>query len=173
MTVFFISLFRFFTRRKTLLWILLAIFTGIMLLFAMRIRFQEDITQFIPENDKVKNYTSVLQNIRLNDRLVIAVHLPDTSTIPEPQALIDYGSVLVDQLKQSSAAGLIRDIRFKITDTKVAEGMDVFYRNLPFLLDEADYATIEQKLADTAILEAMQRNYRTLLTPSGVAFKEN
>lgn len=171
MTVFFISIYNFFKQRQALLWISLVAICVLMAVLASRLRMQEDISQFIPENDKVKNYTSVLQNIRLNDRLIIAVHLPDTTTIPKPEALIQYGEVLTQKLNEGTSASLIRDLRLKISDSKVTEVLDVFYRNLPFLLDSADYITISHMISDSAVTASLQKNYKTLLTPSGVAFK--
>ncbi len=173
MSVFFVGLYTYFKKHKAVLWVSVALLTVLFALAASRIRMQEDITQFIPQNDKVSNYTSVLQNIRLNDRLVIAVHLPDTATVPDPMALIDYGQALTNKLNEGEASSLIRDLRFKLSDSKAAKGLDVFYRNLPFFLEEQDYRAIEQMITDSSVTQSLQNNYRTLLTPSGVAFKEN
>lgn len=173
MTAFFLNLYHFFKQKKLLLWILLLGFIAIMALISMRIHLQEDISQFIPQDEKVAKYTSVLQNIRLNDKLVIAVHHPDTSVVPDPDALIAYGNKLTQKLSAQFEPSLIRNISFRMSDQKMTELYDVFYRNLPFLLDSNDYCRIDSLINSASIQSVTEKNYRTLLTPSGVVFKEN
>jgi 1-acyl-sn-glycerol-3-phosphate acyltransferase len=172
MSSFFIMLYHVFLKRRWLLAVSVIVAVGGMGFAAYRLHFQEDISQFIPQDKQVKKYSNVLKNIRLNDKLVVAIHLTDSSLLPDPDKLIAYGEEFVSRLKQRFDSTMVRSVTFRLSEMEANGLYDVFYRNLPQFLDSADYARIDSMLSYDAIERALKKNYHTLITPAGVVMKD-
>lgn len=173
MTRFFITLYNFFHRRKAWLWVGLVIVCGLLAWIASGLSLQEDISQFIPRDKRTEKFSSVLQDIRLNDKLVIAVRAENPDHMPDPAAMLAYGDRLVDKLSRDYEPEYIRKINFRMSNQDVADLYSILARNLPFFLDSADYRRIDSMITEKAMSAALAKNYRTLLMPSGMVFKEN
>ncbi len=173
MTRFFIFLFDFFHRRKAWLWIGLLAVCGLLAWIASGLSLQEDISQFIPHDKRTEKFSTVLQDIRLNDKLVIAVRADEPDRMPDPTALLAYGDRLVEKLSRDFMPEYIRKINFRMSNQEVADLYGILARNLPFFLDSADYRRIDSMITDKAVVASLAKNYRTLLMPSGMIFKEN
>src|SRR5207244_1219806 len=63
---------------------------------------------------------------------------------------------------------IIKDLQYKISNEVMAQTYEQFYKNLPIFLDEKDYRHIESHLSNDSLKVIVERNYRTLLSPSGV-----
>jgi uncharacterized protein len=172
MSSFFLSIYHYFSKHKWLLVVLVLGITGVMIFIATRIKLEEDITRFIPSDDKVKKYTSVFQNLRVNDKIVIAIHLPDSTTQPDQNELIAYGDELVKYLKEKYQGSLIREITFRLSGDMMKDAYDIFYRNLPYFLDSADYIAMDTMLSVRNIESSISKDFHTLVSPAGVAFKK-
>jgi len=49
---------------------------------------------------------------------------------------------------------------------------DFFYENLPLYMDDEDYLEIADQITDTSIQKSLQANYKTLVSPAGIALKQ-
>ena len=139
---------------------------------ALRIKLQEDISQFIPQDKEVKKYSDALKNIRLNDKLILAVHLDDTAKVPDAEELVAFGERLTERIKKRWMGSHIREITFRLSESGSTELQGVFSRNLPYFLDSADYVTIDSLLNPKSLREKLEKDYRTLVTPAGAALKQ-
>jgi 1-acyl-sn-glycerol-3-phosphate acyltransferase len=138
------------------------------LFFTSRIHFEEDITQFIPDDGEMKTANTVFRNIKIRDRIVI--HLSQTDTSQNPDRLIDYCDSLTNLLSPL-IPDYVKNIISQVQDDMIDDVYDLVYDHLPVFLEEDDYVIIDSMLTQKAIATRLQSNYTTLSNPSGFAMR--
>ncbi len=172
MSGFFLSIYDAIRKHRWLSVMIILGITGLLVWMAFRVRLQEDISQFMPRDGQVKKYSDVIKNIRLNDKLVIAVHYADSVSYGTTDSLIAYAENLVQKIRDKGLMQHIRRLNFRLSEETLPEIRSLFYRNLPHYLDSLDYVKMDAGLNRMAIREKLQEHYQTLISPAGVAFKD-
>ena len=172
MSGIFIFIFRFFKRNKILFFLFLALIFGAVGYFASHIKLEEDISKMMPSDKKVEKLNFVFQNSKFLDKLVVNVSLKDT-TQENSEALIEFADTLVNQIQNRFVPTHVKEITAKISDELMYQVYNSFYDNLPVFLEEKDYQSIDQMLEDSAVYKALERDYKTLLSPASMILKKN
>ncbi|MEF9932387.1 MAG: hypothetical protein RR770_08835, partial [Bacteroidales bacterium] len=76
---FFANIYDYFNGRKTLLFLLLAGSLAIMLYFAVKVKFEEDVTSFFPNSKDDAKTLSVFKNLKVKDKIFIIFSNPYNS----------------------------------------------------------------------------------------------
>ncbi|MFO0322093.1 MAG: MMPL family transporter, partial [Bacteroidota bacterium] len=161
----FYSLYSFFQKRKSLFVLLILVVCGILGFYASKIKLEEDITRFVPQDKNSKAINSILDNLKSKDKLVVHFTASNPNLIDSLiQKSDDFYNSLVSTLKRSD----YQDIIYKISDDRMAQIYELFYQNLPFFLEEQDYAQISNLILKDSINETLKKNYHVLLSPSGM-----
>jgi len=166
----FISLYHFFERKRPLIWALLAGSFLVLGFFASRIRLEEDIAKILPRDKKIEKLNEVFQNSKFLDKLVLTVSLKDTTQAAQPDSLVAYADALVTALKEKYS-GYISRIQDKANDSLVLQMFSGVAEQLPFYLDEKDYAAIDTLIELPTLQKTLQNNIRILSSPAGIALK--
>src|SRR4051812_43387001 len=66
-------LYQFFIKRRLLLFVLVVITTAILVFFSTRVTLQEDITRFIPNDEKTREVNSTLNSLKIKDKVIINI----------------------------------------------------------------------------------------------------
>ena len=66
---------------------------------------------------------------------------------------------------------LLVQTTFKINDSLIEDVLNSFYENLPIFLTENDYSKIDSLISPEAIDISLEKNYKTLISPSGFVLK--
>src|SRR5690606_24027494 len=66
----------------------------------------------------------------------------------------------------------IEEIQGKVDDDNIQQTIEFVYDNLPLFLDESDYALIDKKLNNDSISVQVEKNYKTLISPTGIVAKD-
>ncbi|MFH0865726.1 MAG: 1-acyl-sn-glycerol-3-phosphate acyltransferase [Bacteroidota bacterium] len=130
---------------------------------------EEDISKAAPGNNKKLSY--VVKHLKTSDKIIFLVSCADTST-DDPDKLILCADEFADSLQSGSFSRYVKDITWKINDSVMTEVVEVFYSYLPLFLDESDYVRIDSLITDTTIKHSLEKNYRTILSPSGFIMKK-
>jgi 1-acyl-sn-glycerol-3-phosphate acyltransferase len=146
---------------------LLALFL-VLIFFAFKIEFEEDITKLIPSNSKTDEVQKVLKSVNFSDKIIVnIVRKPGTPI----EKLTQYANAFLDSISKKSSSH-IKKIQGKIDDNDIGNTLDFVYENAPLLLDKEDYNAISKKLTKDSISEITKKNYRTLISPSGIVARE-
>ncbi len=172
MDSFFIGIYNFFYTRKVLLFSLMIGGILAMSFFAVKVRYDEDITSFFPDGKDNQKTALVFKNLKVKDKIVIIFSASDGSKSTDPEKFIDASEKFVQLLKHSKAAPLIKDVVTEVDATAMSQVTDFIYANLPIFLTEKDYHRLESLTSPEAIKHKMQANYDNLLSPMGVAIKD-
>jgi len=165
----FISIFNFFHRNKTALYL---VFTGTLALFtffALRVKFEEDVYAIIPKDEKTEKLTEIFGNSKFADKLVVMISLKD-SALAQPDQLVKYADVFAGALTKK-AGPFIKNIRYKIDETFTYSLFESIQQHLPVFLTEADYKKIDTLLLPAELSKSLSRSSSILSIPAANPIK--
>lgn len=166
----FIYLYNFFEKRRRLFWVVLAgcfLLTGF---FASRIRLEEDISAILPKDKKIDKLNEVFQDSKFLDKLVVNISLKDTSGPAAPDSLVLYADAFVNSLREKYGTYISR-VQDRADDSLMLQLFGTVNKQLPFYLEEKDYAAIDTLIQPATLQQTLQKNIRTLGSPAGIALK--
>ena len=164
----FFQLYRTIKKKKIISFsVLLAVILGLVWL-ASKISFEEDITKLIPTTEKNSDAQRVLQTVNFADKIIVNIKRNNNSSVDD---LTQYATQFIDSLNKNNSQYFTK-IQGKVEDEDVLNTLDFVYDNLPLFLDKEDYTAIQNKLHPDSITEITQKNYKTLISPSGFIAKE-
>lgn len=173
MARFFITLYHFFRCHKALLYISLLVWTGAMLYCASQVRFEENVTSFFPKNGD-KDYTSlVFDNLKVKDKIIVMFSMQDTTAEADIDKLITCADQYSNALSESDGGKHIRHIMTGIGSNTISEVNRFVYNNIPLFLSDEDYLRFDSLTTQEGISASLERCYLQLLTPIGIATKQN
>jgi uncharacterized protein len=166
----FLSLYKFFRRRRIVFLTILLLGGFFAAYFASKITLVEDISGSIRgENDQM---AFIINHSRLTNKIIIPVFLRDTAKPAEPEKLIAIADGLIDSLRSKSFSPYLEPSFLKVNDTLFENIMELFYENLPLFLEEDDYRKLDSLLMPHQIDKSLEKNIRTLTSPTGFALKK-
>ncbi|MCQ2147569.1 MAG: 1-acyl-sn-glycerol-3-phosphate acyltransferase, partial [Bacteroidales bacterium] len=143
-----------------LLVVLLCICGGLVL----RMHYEEDITAFLPTDQKSQKYSSVYNSLGGEDKIAVFFHMesdPDPDLISE--AMDRFGEIL----SESDSTGLVGSAQITVDEASVYDVFDFIGENYPLFLQDEDFARMDSLLSVPGYIEEqMASNRRTLLLPS-------
>ncbi len=170
MEYLFLSIYDYFHKNRPALYVL---FLGLFLLVgigATQIRVEEDISRFFPKDKKLEKINQIFQHSKFMDKLVVMVSLNDSTKATQPDSLIRFTNELVSRV--SGLAPYVKKITYKVDDELSVQLFSVLYRYLPLFLDQEDYSSIDSLTTREAVRTNLQRSYRQLISPAGLALKK-
>ena len=129
----------FFTKRKLIFTLLILSICGFLGFYASKIKLEEDITRFVPKDKNTANINSILQNLKSKDKLVLHFYSDKEDKIDK---LIEAADAVYDSVVHQLPASAYTGITYKVSDNTMQGVYDIFYRNLPFYLNETDYVRL-------------------------------
>jgi 1-acyl-sn-glycerol-3-phosphate acyltransferase len=169
---FFYGLYRFFERRRIVLWALFIAITAGSAFLASRLRTEEQISGKTVGGTAAGRIQQMAGNIRLTDNLIIRIFPSDTSAIHEPDRMISFATELTDSLHSLFDSAYIGSISPDPADTGFLYLANLVSGNLPVYLEAADYSRIDSLTQPEVIRENMKNNYRLLTTPAGMVMRD-
>ena len=174
MIKFVLSIYEYFSKRRILLFGLLAALV-ISLTFAVsRISFKEDISAFLPKNNDTDRINYAYQHLGSTNKLLINVSMADTAATTDEELLIDAVSHLVEQLQQADSTGIyFKKMDYKVDQQQMLAVSQFLVENMPYFLTESDYDRMDSLLTEENINVQMSNNKRMLSSPIGMVMKQN
>ncbi len=158
-------IYTFFQKRKAFFIILILIACGSLGFLASKIKLEEDITRFVPADKNSQSINSILDNLKSKDKLIVHASSQSANNIDE---LITRTDSVFNQISSKLDSNDYKDITYTLSDNRMQQVYDLFYNNLPLFLEEKDYDKISHLILKDSIEATIERDYATLLSPSGV-----
>ena len=168
MANFFYTIYNTIQRRQLVFVMALMVIFGMLIWTASSIKFDEDISKLIPDNSENEQLHKVLKTAQFADKIIINIEKVNNGTTDD---LTAYASQLLDSLSAYSDS-YIKDIQGKVEDETIFETMDFVYNHVPLFLKDDDFKTISNKSHPDSIAKITERNYKTLISPSGIVSKQ-
>jgi len=172
MSAFFISIYLFFQRYRWAFWLFLAFTAGFILLFASRIKLEEDISRITSATDSLQKDESVIRNFRFAEKLVVHIRQTDTTSVSSPDRLIRIANTLYDSLNVRLDSTHIRNIFLRTVDVKMNDALLLIDNHLPVFLDDSDYLALDSLDNPGKITSIIRKNYKTLISPASMVLKK-
>jgi uncharacterized protein len=169
METIFAGIYNYFARNKHVLYAVFFISLSLFAFFALRVKFEEDISAIIPKDKKTEKLNQVFQNSKFADKLVLTVSLKDTNAI-QPDSLVSFADTLVASVKKNCSA-YVKNVHYKVDDNVTIDLFQTIQDHLPVFLSEKDYSTIDTLIAPEKIKSALEQDIQLLTSPSGIALK--
>ncbi len=151
-------------------WAAIFLFAAWLLIAAygvMQLRFEEDITKVLPQNDKTTLTSKVLKQLNFADKVSVIV------SAENPASAADMLSV-AEQLRDSLATltDYVSGIQGIVNEDEIEATWEFVYAHLPLFLEEQDYTYLTDRLTPDSLQLMVQNQYRALLTPAGMVAQQ-
>ena len=167
MTTFVLRLYDYLHRNRWLCYVLLAAIVVGSVLLTLRLRFNEDISDFLPNDEAYQKSMSIYRQINAADRIFVVFQLRDSSQT-DTEKLISAVELFGKQ-----TAGEHWKMTTQVDYDKLINIASFVYRNAPLFLTAADYKRMERQLAPDSIASSLQRAQEQLLFPTGSLVSNN
>ncbi len=167
----FLAIHRFLMKRRVSFFIILFTITVLMTWIASSINLNEDVSDFMPDNNEAERINFVNNNIALSEKIIISISYSDTSLYASDGDLFNRADQLVDSIR-SKGGEHIDDIFYKVDDEKTFNVGSFIMRNMPYYLDVSDYQHIDTAITSERILSALNNDRKILVSPAGYAIKK-
>lgn len=163
----FLRIYDFLHQHTTFRRVFLFCFVGILLTCALRLRFKEDIADFLPLDEHQQTCMQLYQDLSESDKIVIIFQLKDTVNT-HPDRLADAIDAYRQDIEEHCPE-LVPSLTTQIDYGQFFSLMEHVCSHIPYFLTEADYARIDTLLQNDYIPLQMARRRQQLQLPlSGV-----
>ncbi len=142
------------------------LFTGL----ALRVSFEEDISKMLQMDKHTSEYRKILQNTHIVDKLVVSVSSKDTAVSPE-ELKMSYCDSLMVRIRTIDSI-LVKKVTASPDDFPFTEVYKALLKNLPYFLEEKDYAHFDSLFMPGNLDQRMAENARILSTPAGILTRQ-
>lgn len=170
MKTIFSGIYEFLAHRRWLALGLFVLLTTCFLLLALQLKLDSNLRSMMPKSEK-KDLSELLYQNKQLDRILVSVSLKDSSQ-RDPDALIAFTEELANELQHQDIEHLIERIEQKQDEEEFLNLVRQIQSGLPYLLEETDYERLDSLIQEDAMQHALEQNYRTLVSPGGVAMKQ-
>ncbi len=125
----------------------------------------------MPGDAKTSRAQDIITKNKAMDKVIVSVAGKDSTPV-EADVLTAYIDDFAATLTAIDSAKLVTNVEIKQDDEKIIELFDVVNNNLPFLLQEKDYQTLDSLTQTARIEQTLQTNYATLANANGLAMKQ-
>ena len=152
-----IKLYDYLSQHTKVLWIGLSIIIMVLIASVCTLRYSEDIFEFLPVDEEYKESMDIYTKITEANRVVIIFEGQSPDSICN--AIDAFAQLLPNALTE-------------LDIDSYQERLAFIYQQMPYFLDEDDYARLDTLLTQENIEEAIKQNKETLMLP-GAGFLYN
>ena len=172
MSKFFISVYQYFQKRRFLFFGIFIVLFAVCILLASKIKLEEDISGFMPNTPETERSNFVLRNLSTNDKIIVKLSLKDAKTDDALDQLSALADTLVESMELNPGRKYIKDVFYKIDESRITGTFDFVLQNLPLYLKESDYSRLDSLLSPSGIQSVLEQNKKDLVSPMGMVYKK-
>ena len=166
MTKFFTGIHDFLVKHKALATIVALLLCAGAVMLTLRVRYQEDISKFLPQSAQSMVYSDLYKDIMHQNRIAILFH-PIDSTNPDNQELLGAAMDKLCENLNEHAQEYGIEVQGQFDDTQVDNVLEFVTEHYPLFLTDGDYERIDSMLSNPNLIdEQLEENKRLLQLPS-------
>ena len=155
---FFVRLYRYFSRHKIGMGILLGVSTLVFLAAGLRMHYEEDISKLVPSSDDSESELA-FNSLRVKDKIFL--QFVPRNADGEAVLCDCVDSFMESLVAQDSTDRLIADVLYRLDAATALGALDYVLDHLPSFVDTSAYAKFDKRLE--AADEAMARNRAAMM----------
>lgn len=162
MNNFILRVYDFFRSKRGLLFALCLAIAALCLYWASRIRFSEDISQFLPQDKQNESIRYAYQHLGAANTLLVYFSKTDQDASQNNAVLEEAIEDFVDRLQENDIDPYVKNLLYMVDESEIIGKMEFLSQNLPYFLDEADYVRIDSLIRPENIQRQMAYNKNML-----------
>ena len=173
MTEQILRIYDYFRTHRRLAAGLFIALTAVLVALVCRMRFQEDITAFLPLDSLHREAVGVYQNISGGNRIFAIVQCTDTNKT-DADAIVQGIDDFVSAVRKDDTTHMVRQLTATVDLDEMARVSRFVYDHIPYFLTETDYRRIDSLLSQPDYIQRqLERDKQMLLFPSGGMLEQN
>lgn len=161
-----LKIYDLFQKKPYLAWCLFFVITAMMVCSVLTLTYNEDISDFLPLDEKNQTALSVYQDISGANKIYAIISAKDT-TNEDPQKLVDGVELFASKLESTDTLHYIKNVIKEIDMEKMGAISDTIFANIPYFLNDEDYCRIDSLLSSPGyISRQIEEDRQLLLFPS-------
>ena len=163
MDKFFIAIYRFFEKRRALMYGLLILTSVVFVYFGSKVQYEENIAKLLPQTNATSESGLAFGNLRVKDKIFIQL-TSATDEMIAPETLAEYCDELVENLlEKDTATHHIANILHQIDDDLIINGLDYALTHVASFVSPEVYPRFDSLLTQEAIDAQMALNYELVM----------
>ncbi len=162
----FITIYSILKTRKKSVFTFLFLMVALIVLVMRGTNLEEDISSLIPMDERISEMSETFTNSKFADQIVFTLYLHDTAQINQNR-LIEVADSLGHFLSSDSV--YVQAVRSSVDEASISKVYDFFYNNMPLYMSDEDYAYLDTITTQENLDALMQKNYRSIIGPTGFA----
>jgi 1-acyl-sn-glycerol-3-phosphate acyltransferase len=173
MLKFILFVYHHFALHKAALWGLLLLLIALFALASSRIHFKEDISGFLSKGPDSERIGFAYQHIGVANKLMVNIAMADADTAPDMALLTAAIDHFTQQIAEGDSLSYIRKMDYKLDQQQIFALSRFLVENMPYFLTETDYQRMDTLLTIAYIQHQLNEDKRLLVSPIGMALKQN
>ncbi|MCC8176357.1 MAG: 1-acyl-sn-glycerol-3-phosphate acyltransferase [Bacteroidales bacterium] len=166
MTRYLLKIYDFLLGHQRLCLISFLLITSGLLILFLRLNFNEDISAFLPLDERQQKSMQVYQDVSGASRILAIFQSTDT-TDSAPDLIVTAIDDYLAEIERVDTAHAIKNIVSEVDIETISELTDFVYQNIPYFLSDADYERIDSLLASpNYIAEQLEADKQMLMFPT-------
>lgn len=162
MVAIVIRLFDYMRKHRTHGVLGFILITLILAYFLAGQTYKEDISDFLPLNNKYHKALKVYQEISGANRIIAIFQYRDSS-MTDADTIIHSVDRFIEHLKKNDKDKSLTDLTYQIDLEKITETTDFVYRNIPYFLTSEDYHRMDSLLDSQDYIHTQITNGKQML----------
>lgn len=162
MVAFIIRIYEWMKRQRTVCWLSFILLTVLLSVLLLKQTYQEDISAFLPLNNKYNKALKVYQSISGTNR-IFAIFQYTNSTQSDPDSIIQAIDDYVELLKTKDTEKEVRNLVSQIDTEKMTETLSFIYQHIPYFLTDEDYCRFDSLLEDPGYIPSQVSNDKQMM----------
>lgn len=170
MTEIAVRLYGYFKRHRVLFYSLLAVSVILMGFSLANLRFDENITSFLPQDADSGNMAEVFDNLKVSDKFVFMLDCKDG--VPDHHVLAKAADTLAHRILSRDEDHLVRDFLCRVDGDAMEAASEFVLSHLPVFLEDQDFRRLDSLTDAGYVRKVMEGNRAVLLSPAGSFVKD-
>lgn len=171
MTRFVLSVYDFLMKRCWFAIVVLVAVIACGVYLVLNLNYKEDISDFLPQNDRTQKYTSVYKNIGGQDKVAIIFSATDDAGDDD---VVNAMSCFEEKWDTIAQKHDIKEYQISIDEYEVLDVLEFINNNYHYFMTAADYQHIDSLLAEEEYVKnSLENNKQLLMLPTGGFLADN
>ena len=170
MTRFFLSVYDYFSSRKSLLFTLLLVLIAVFLGLASQVRFTEDISRFLPADKTNERINRAYRYVTSSNKITIYCAATDSTDREQQMRAVD---AFVERLQTATDTTQVKHILYKIDPAEMMSVALFVVENMPYYLDHDDYRRMDTLVTREALARQLEIDRNILTSSAGMMVRQH
>lgn len=168
-----IRIYEYMKSHRKICWLSLSILTLSLVLLLASLTYKEDISDFLPENNKYSKALKVYQDLVGANKIIVIAQYADSTKIA-PDTIARAVDLFVGELEKTDKCNLFLNLTYQMDQSQVAEMISYVYQNIPYFLTPTDYLRMDSLVCKPDFIPSqLAADKQLLMLPASSLLSEN